>query len=144
VSWTRTESTYQDNKLVNQQTTSGGFTRSGTFGPGGVAALDAAFASLPPDLAGPARRYQAELRDEMTLPMWRRLGFAAPTSGARTVGSRFILSAGDLAALGAGRLAAIVQVTREHGAAFEAVGVPVSLRPGKDTYLAFAALNRGP
>jgi hypothetical protein len=142
VSWTRTESTYQDNKLVNQQTTSGGFMRSGTFGPGGVAALDAAFASLPPDLAGPARRYQTELRDEMTLPMWRRLGFAAPTSGARTVGSRFILSAGDLAALGAGRLAAIVQVTREHGAVFEAVGVPVSLRPGKDTYLAFAALNR--
>lgn len=141
VSWTRTESTYEDNKLVNQQTTSGGFMRSGTFGPGGVAALDSAFSSLPPDLAGPARRYQAQLRDEMTLPMWRRLGFAAPTSGARTVGSRFILSAGDLAALGAGRLAAIVQVTREHGAVFEAVGVPVALRPGKDSYLAFAALN---
>ena len=142
VSWTRTESTYEDNKLVNQQTTSGGFMRSGTFGPGGLPALDAAFASLPPDLAGPARRYQAELRDEMTLPMWRRLGFAAPTSGARTVGSRFILSGGDLAALGAGRLAAIVQVTREHGAVFEAVGVPVALRPGKDSYLAFTALNR--
>jgi hypothetical protein len=144
VSWTRTESTYEDNKLVNQQTTSGGFARSGTFAPGGAAALDAAFASVPPELAGPARRYQAELREEMTLPMWRRLGFAAPSSGARTVGSRFILSAGDLAALGTGRLAAIVQVTREHGAVFEAVGVPVALRPGKDSYLAFTALNRGP
>jgi len=29
VSWTRTESTYQDNKLINQQTTSGGFNRQG-------------------------------------------------------------------------------------------------------------------
>ena len=146
VSWTRTESTYQNGRLVNQQSTSGGFSRAGSWGPDGGAsltALDTALAGLPPELAGPARHYQEALRQETTVPMWQRLGFAAPASGARSVGSLFRLSDGDLAAIQQGRMAAIVQVTRERGALYEAVGVPVGLAPGKDAHLAFTALNGG-
>jgi hypothetical protein len=147
VSWTRTDSTYQDGKLLNQQTSSGGFMRTGSWGPGGgsglSSALDAAFAGVPPELAGAARSYQSALRQEMTLPMWQRLGFAAPTAGARSVGTRFLLSASDLAAIQAGHMAAIVLVTREHGPFYEVVGVPAALAPGKDAHLAFTALNSG-
>jgi len=142
VSWTRTESTYQDGKLINQQTTSGGFNRqgSGLLASGaGSLPLSASLGRLPPELASAIGRYQAQVQAETGSPMWQRLGFAAPTSGARSVGAAFRLSAADLEAIGEKRMLAIVQVTREEGPNFEAIGVPVALGPAKDAHLSFAS-----
>ena len=143
VSWTRTESTYENGKLLNQQTTSGGFTRQGQgllAAGGGVLPLAASLSKLPPDLTSAIQRYQSQVQQEIGTPMWQRLGFAAPTSGARAVGALFHLSPADLEAIGTKRMLAIVQVTREQGPFYEAVGVPVALSPGKDpAHLSFAS-----
>jgi hypothetical protein len=141
VSWTKTTSTYQNGKLLDRQTSSGGFTRSGTTlldAASGSLPLSDTLAKVPPQLRGAISKYQAQLRDESGPPMWQRLGFGAPTSGARTVGTLFKLSDADLAAIRDGHMKAVVQVTRERGPLYEAVGVPVALSPGKETHLAFA------
>lgn len=141
VSWTRTTSTYQNGKLVDRKTSSGGFTKQGTTlldAASGSLPLSDALSKAPPQLRSAITAYQARLRDESGPPMWQRLGFGAPTSGARTVGTLFKLSEADLAAIRDGHMKAVVQVTRERGPLYEAVGVPVAVTPGKETHLAFA------
>jgi hypothetical protein len=141
VSWTKTTSTYRNGNLVDRKTSSGGFTRQGeTLLDAGAGALrlSDALNKAPPQLRDAMSAYQAGIRDESGPPMWQRLGFGAPTSGARSVGALFKLSEGDLEALRMGRMKAVVQVTRERGAVYEAVGVPVALNAGKENHLAFA------
>jgi len=142
VSWTRTTSTYQDGKLMDRQTSSGGFERAGEFSSSGAGliGLSEALAKVPVELQGEIAGYQSLLRDEMQQPLWQRAGFGAPTSGARSFGTLYRLSEADRAALTSGRMRAVVQVTRENGPFFEAVGVPVSLAPGEEGHLAFASL----
>jgi hypothetical protein len=141
VSWTRTTSTYRDGQLVDRQTTAGGFTREG----GGLLAAGSGRWPLSPTLDKSAPevrdaidRYQARIREETGVPLWQRLGFGAPTSGPRAVGTAFRLSAGDLAALRAGALMAVVEVTREQHRTYEAVGIPVNLGVKADGTLSFA------
>lgn len=145
VSWTKTTSTYQDGKLIDRQTSSGGFTRSGDarlLASGGeILPLSEALAKAPPELRGEIEQYQARLRSEIGAPMWQRNGFGAPTSGARSVGTAYKLSAADRAAIESGRMRAVVQITRESGPVFEAFGIPVALSPGAEGHLAFAALG---
>jgi len=135
VSWTKTQSTYQDGKLIDQQTASGGFMRSGE-GFFDLASSQRAFAdamkSVPPELKDAVGKYQSQLQSEAAMPMWQRLGFTTPESGARSVGNLFKLSSADHQAIADGRYALIVQITREQGPFYQAIGVPVSIAPGKD------------
>jgi len=143
VSWTRTTNTYQDGKLVDQQKSSGGFERSGQWqvgSGGGILPLSEALAKVPPELRGEMAKYHSALRDEMQQPLWQRAGFGAPTSGGRCFGTAYRLSEADRAALESGRMRAVVQVTRESGPVYEAVGIPVSIGPGEEGHLAFASL----
>lgn len=144
VSWTKTESTFRDGNLVDRQTSSGGFTRSGEGfldAATSARAFSEAMEDVPPELRGPLAKYQAQVQDELGPPMWERLGFVAPTSGARTVGNMFKMSTADLEALRSGRYRLIVQVTREQGPFYQAVGVPVRLGIGEENSLTFAELE---
>jgi hypothetical protein len=144
VSWTKTESTFRDGNLVDQQTSSGGFTRSGEGfldAATSARAFREAMEEVPQELQGPLAKYQAQLQDELGPPMWERLGFVAPTSGARTVGNTFKMSAADLQALRSGRYRLVVQVTREQGPFYQAVGVPVGIGVGEENTLTFAELE---
>jgi hypothetical protein len=88
VSWTRTTETYQDGKLVDRSVESGGFSDFG----GGMLASGSGFVNLSdPEQLASLGRYQQALRDEMGAPAWQQLGFGAPTSGARSVGTPFKL-----------------------------------------------------
>jgi hypothetical protein len=144
VSWTRTTSTYRNGNLVDRQSSSGGFSRSGETlldaGAGSLPLSDA-LKKVPVEVRGAISAYQARIRDEAGPPMWQRLGFGAPTSGARSVGALFKLSDADLEAIRMGRMKAIVQVTRERGPLYEAVGVPVAVSAGKENHLAFAPVT---
>jgi hypothetical protein len=144
VSWTKTESTFRDGNLVDQQTSSGGFTRSGEGfldAATSAKAFREAMEDVPPELQGPLAKYQAQVQEELGPPMWQRLGFVAPTSGARTVGNKFKMSPADLEALSAGRYRLIVQVTREQGPFYQAVGVPVGIGIGAEGSLTFAEIE---
>jgi hypothetical protein len=144
VSWTKTQSTFRDGNLVDQQTSSGGFTRSGEGfldAATSARAFQEAMEEVPPELQGPLAKYQAQVQEELGPPMWERLGFVAPTSGARTVGNLFKLSAADLEAMRAGRYRLIVQVTREQGPFYQAVGIPVGIGIGEESSLTFAELE---
>lgn len=143
VSWTKTTSSYQDGKLVDQQKSSGGFEKSGKMllaSGGGILPLSEALAKVPPELRGEMAKYHSQLRDEMQQPLWQRAGFGAPTSGGRSFGTMYRLSEADRAALESGRMRAVVQVTRESGPVYEAVGIPVSIGAGEEGHLAFASL----
>ena len=96
---------------------------------------------VPPELRDPLGRYQAQVQDELGAPMWQRLGFGAPTSGARHVGNIFRLSAADLEALASGRFNLVVQLTREEKRFYQAVGIPVAIGIGADNSLTFAELE---
>lgn len=146
VSWTKTTSTYQDGKLIDQKTSAGGYQRSGEAllaSGGGVLPFSEALAKVPPELRGEMESYHSQLREEIGEPIWQRAGFGAPTSGGRSFGTLYRLSAADRAALENGRMRAVVQVTRESGPVYEAVGIPVALSPGEEGHLAFAALTGG-
>jgi hypothetical protein len=145
VSWTKTTSTYQDGNLVDQQTSSGGFMRSGEGfldAESSARAFSEAMEDIPPELRDPLRRYQAQVQDELGAPMWQRLGFVAPTSGARHVGNMFRLGPADFEALRAGRYHLVVQVTREDRRFYQAVGVPVAVGLGPGNELEFAEIER--
>ena len=144
VSWTKTQSTYKNGQLVDRQTSSGGFMRSGNGfldTESSARAFREAMEDVPPELRSSLTQYQAQLRDEMGAPMWQRLGFTAPTSGARTVGNTFKLSAVDFDALRNGRYHLVVQVTRENKRFYDAVGVPVAIRLDSHNELTFAELG---
>src|SRR5262249_53054538 len=86
VSWTKTTSTYRDGKLIDRQSSSGGFTRQGEGlldAATGSLPLSDALSKAPPQVRDAISVYQARIRDESGTPMWQRLGFGAPTSGAR-------------------------------------------------------------
>ena len=145
VSWTKTTSTYQDGKLTDRQSSSGGFTRSGEGfldAESSARAFREALADVPAELQGPLTRYQAQIKDELGKPMWQRLGFVAPTSGARHVGNMFRLGATDFAALRNGRYHLVVQVTREDKRFYQAVGVPVAIGLEAENELTFAEIDR--
>lgn len=144
VSWTKTESTFRDGNLVDQQTSSGGFTRSGEGfldAATSARAFSEAMEDVPPELQAPLAKYHAQVQEELGAPMWERLGFVAPTSGARTVGNTFKMSAADLEALRSGRYRLIVQVTREQGPFYQAVGIPIGIGVGEENTLTFAELE---
>jgi hypothetical protein len=129
VSWSTTSSTYQDGELVDQQTASGGFMRSGEGfldAESSARAFKEAMEDVPPELQDKLSRYHAQVQDELGAPMWQRLGFAAPSSGARHVGNMFRMGPSDLQALRDDRYHLIVQVTREDKRFYQAVGVPVA------------------
>jgi hypothetical protein len=145
VSWTKTTSTYQNGDLVDRQTSSGGFMRSGEGfldAESSARAFREALEDVPADLQGPLRRYQSQVKDEVGPPMWERLGFVAPTSGARHVGNMFRLGPRDFEALREGRYHLVVQVTREDKRFYQAVGVPVAIGLGADNELTFAEIDR--
>jgi hypothetical protein len=144
VSWTKTTSTYQDGQLTDQQTSSGGFMRSGEGfmdAESSARAFEEAMEDVPPEFRDPLSRYQAQVQDELGAPMWQRLGFGAPSSGARHVGNVFKLSAADLEALHLGRYHLVVQVTREEKRFYQAVGIPIEIGVGADNALTFAEME---
>ena len=81
VSWTKTESTYQDDQLVSQKTSSGGFFKSGE--------INLAEGSI--NLSDPqaVTEYQQGLLQDLPAPIWQQMGFSSPSSGVRALGSRF-------------------------------------------------------
>jgi hypothetical protein len=139
VSWTRTTTHYEDGK-VDRDVSSGGFSDAGSelLASGeGIIPLSDALEGLPEELKGPLSEYQQALREEMGPPVWNRLGFGAPQSGARSVGTPFRPSPEDLEALRGGRMMAVVHVTRERGGLYESVGIPMRIAPGEGGRLDF-------
>ena len=137
VSWTRTTETYQDGNLIDRDVDTGGFTSEWSeLLASGSGVLDLAEFSQIEDLD----RYQAALRDEMGEPVWRSLGFGAPTSGARSVGTPFKLEPEQLQALLDGQMRAVVHVTREGDGVFQTVALPMRVNPGKRSRLLFEPL----
>jgi hypothetical protein len=144
VSWSKTTSTYQDGQLTDQQTSSGGFMRSGEGfmdAESSARAFEEAMEDVPPEFRDPLSRYQAQVQDELGAPMWQRLGFGAPSSGARHVGNVFKLSVADLEALRLGRYHLVVQVTREEKKFYQAIGIPIEIGVGADNSLTFAEME---
>jgi hypothetical protein len=144
VSWSTSSRTYQDGQLVDEQTSSGGFMRSGEGfldAESSARAFSDALEDVPAELRGPLTRYHAQIQDELGAPMWQRLGFAAPTSGARHVGNMFRMAPSDLQALRDGRYRLIVQVTGEERRFYKTLGVPVAIGLEGDE-LTFAEIER--
>jgi hypothetical protein len=138
VSWTVTKETYRDGELVDTDVDEGGWSESG----GGLLASSSGFVSLSdPQALEELGRYQRSLLDEMGPPVWQRLGFGAPESGTRSLGTPFEMTPEHLQALQAGRLRAVVHVTREADRLYRTVSFPMRVREGEKGKLAFERLT---
>ncbi len=78
--------------------------------------------------------YQRALRHESGPSIWKRLGFGAPLSGARSIGTLYRFDSEDMAALREGRMTLVLHVTRKRDAMYESVGIPmrVALPDGEE------------
>ena len=139
VSWSKTTSTTSNGKRT-ESTESGGFSAQGESLADLVAAtmpMAEELKNVAPEHQEEISNYQSTLRKEMESPTWKRLGFGAPTSGARAMGARFRLSQADIEALLAGEMIAVLHITGQKGKFFQTAGIPLAMRPSKDAYFTF-------
>lgn len=130
VSWTKTESRYQNDNLVSQTRTSGGFFDSGeiNLAEGSVNLADAKIVS----------EYQQGLLKDLPAPIWQQMGFSSPTSGVRDLGSQF--DKVDSATLFNGDSVAVVHVTRVVGGRYVTRALPFAMQRGANNLLTFTRL----
>jgi len=143
VSWSKTTST-SSNGNRTESTESGGFSAEGESLADLVAAtlpMAEELKNVAPEHQEEISNYQSTLRKEMESPTWKRLGFGAPTSGARAMGARFRLSQADIEALQSGEMTAVLHITGENGKLFQTAGIPLAMRPGKDAYFTFEKIE---
>jgi hypothetical protein len=145
VSWTRTTETYQDGKLIDRDVTSGGYTDAGRellASDSGEFDLATGQGKLPPGMSrDDLARYQSELSRGLGKPVWAALGFGAPTSGARGIGTPFRVSPEQMEGILAGKWSAVVHVTRDAGDRFETVGLPMRMSVGEGGKVLFKSLR---
>ncbi|MEH6473937.1 MAG: hypothetical protein V7752_22180 [Halopseudomonas sp.] len=130
VSWTKTESHYENDNLVSQTSTSGGFFDSGeiNLAEGSVNLADAKMVG----------EYQQGLLKDLPAPIWQQMGFSSPTSGVRDLGSQF--DKVDTAKLFNGDSVAVVHVTRVVDGRFVTRALPFTMQRGAGNLLTFSRL----
>ncbi len=130
VSWTKTKSNYQNDNLVSQTRTSGGFFDSGeiNLAEGSVNLADAKIVS----------EYQQGLLKDLPAPIWQQMGFSSPTSGVRDLGSQFDKI--DTATLFNGDSVAVVHVTRVVDGRYVTRALPFTIQRGVNNLLTFTRL----
>ena len=130
VSWTKTESHYQNDSLVSEQTSSGGFHKSGEF--------DLAKGSINMADAKALGEYQQGLLSDLPPPIWQQMGFSSPSSGVRGLGSQF--DQVDSAKLFDGSSVAVVHVTRVVDGRYVTRALPFRMEQGSGDLLKFSRL----
>lgn len=130
VSWTKTESHYQNDSLVSEKTTSGGFHKSGEF--------DLAKGSINMTDAKALGEYQQGLLSDLPPPIWQQMGFSSPSSGVRGLGSQF--DQVDSAKLFDGSSVAVVHVTRVVDGRYVTRALPFRMEQGSGDLLKFSRL----
>ena len=145
VSWTRTTETYQDGQLVDRDVGTGGYTDAGRellASDSGSFDLATGAGKLPSGVAGEdLLRYQDELRRGLGKPVWAALGFGAPTSGVRGIGTPFRATSEQMQRILEGKWIAVVHVTRDAGDRFETAGIPLRMTLGDGGKVSFASLR---
>ena len=136
VSWTRTTETYQDGNLIDRDFDSGGFSTEWTE----LLASDSGMIDLNPGSQHHLNRYQRLVSEELGDPVWRQLGFGAPTSGVRSLGTPFKLTPEQIAAFNRGEMRLVVHVTRDADGLFQTVSLPMRVSPGDKNRLSVARL----
>jgi hypothetical protein len=139
VSVTKTTRTYQDGVLVSENVAHSGWSKSGTFDfSRGVSIVETdplgntVSLVLDPDTA-----YLNQLRREIEMPLWREMGYGAPTEGLRGMGAVFQnIQAADLS----GGTIAVIHVTRVEKGQYRTVGFPLETAVGADGTLSFSSL----
>ncbi|WP_421863397.1 hypothetical protein [Motiliproteus sp.] len=127
VSWTKTERRYQNDKLVSEKTSSGGFFKSGEY--------DLAKGSIN---LNDAAQYQQGLLNDLPAPIWQQMGFSSPTSGVRGLGSQF--KQVDTSNLFNGESVAVVHVTRVVDDRYVTRALPFKMERGSGELLKFSRL----
>jgi hypothetical protein len=138
VSVTTTKSSYRDGQLVDQSTSTSGWSKSGNFD------FSRGF-SLWDQLPGEDRRlllnaddaYLAQLRREIDVPAWHQMGFAEPTEGIRAAGGVFRVSPAQLQP---GTIA-VVHITQVEKGRYKTVGFPLSMTVGEDGHISFDSME---
>ncbi|MCP3986239.1 MAG: hypothetical protein GY723_17815 [bacterium] len=126
VSFTKTSETYQDGQLVDRTSSSGGWSTGWQRLPGGI---DEVVSLSDPASMEALTEYQVALLEEMGVPAWRKAGFSAPTSGARSMGAIFPATPELLEPIAAGQMRAVVHVTREVDGVFQTTALPMRMTP---------------
>ncbi|MGE0621592.1 MAG: hypothetical protein AB7I04_02010 [Pseudomonadales bacterium] len=140
VSVTTTRSTYQDGNLIDQSTSTSGWSRSGDFD------FSRGF-SLWDQLPGEDQRmllnaddaYLAQLRREIDTPAWASMGFAEPTEGIRAAGGVFRVTPDQLAP---GTIA-VVHITNVEKGRYHTVGFPLDMTFLEEGRIAFSWASAG-
>lgn len=127
VTWTKTERRYENDSLVSEKTSSGGFSKSGEY--------DLAKGSI--NLAD-AEQLQQGLLEDLPTPIWQQMGFSSPTSGVRGLGSQF--KQVDTANLFNGDSVAVVHVTRVVDGRYVTRALPFKMERGVGDLLKFSRL----
>lgn len=140
VSVTTTRSTYQDGNLIDQSTSTSGWSRSGDFD------FSRGF-SLWDQLPGEDQRmllnaddaYLAQLRREIDTPAWAAMGYAEPTEGIRGAGGVFRVTPAQLAP---GTIA-VIHITNVEKGRYHTVGFPLEMAFGEEGRIAFSRISDG-
>ncbi len=135
VSVTTTKSTYQDGKLIDQSSSTSGWSRSGDFD------FSRGF-SLWDQLPGEDRRmllnaddaYLAQLRREIDTPAWAAMGYAEPTEGIRAAGGVFRVAPETLPP---GTIA-VIHITNVEKGRYRTVGFPLDMSFGPEGRIDFS------
>jgi len=130
VTWSKTSSHYENDKLTSQKTKSGSFFDSGTID------LDRGRLNLN-EIKG-LDQYQQKLLSDMPAPIWSQMGFSTPESGVRALGSQFNKITPDQ--LAKGDSIAVVHVTRAVDGRYVTQGIPFKMKPGADGLVEFTRL----
>ncbi|MEM8767536.1 MAG: hypothetical protein AAGE43_08845 [Pseudomonadota bacterium] len=138
VSVTKTTSTYRDGNLVDRSTSNSSWSKSGEFD------FSRGF-SLWDQLPGEGRRmvlnadqaYLTQLRREIDVPAWHRMGYAEPKQGIRSAGGIFRVAPMTLPP---GTIA-VVHITEVEKGRYKTVGFPLTMDIAADGRVSFSQLG---
>ncbi len=126
VSVTKTTSNYRNGKLVDRNVERSGWSKSGTFD------FDRGF-SLWDQLPGETRKlvldadqaYLTQLRREIDVPAWQKMGYGKPSEGIRAAGGIFRLDPSVIT----DQTLAVVHITNIDKGRYRTVGFPLRFVP---------------
>jgi len=137
VSVTKTTSTYQDGKLIDQTTSTSGWSKSGDFDFSRGFSLWDQLDDETRLLLNPDDAYLAQLRREIGTPAWQQMGFGEPSEGVRAAGGLFRVTPEQLTP---GTIA-VVHITHIDGGRYRTVGFPMQFSFADDGHMAFEQLG---